>query len=413
MERLIQRIEKEYSDFKDCIIKELPESIWEKSTQIFFYSNIHEYFLYNQDIPENIIQALGSHINIIAECWQMYLKKEELSIFTWNDITDILELCVKKAGKMSFSEFEEKICEELKRRLNYAEVQAHTVTKNNSVELRAIMISEKGVKVTPTIYLGMYYEEYTSGTELEMVINRIMELYQKKRYRGNVNMEELLQWDNIKDKVVCRLINMEKNKEMLKNVPYIPWFDLAAIFCLVLKEDEEEMATAIINQNLCRTWKKSVEDLMQVAKKNTVSLFPPKKESLRNIIKFMIGKSDLPYDNIKDNMIVLTNTKLSHGAITFLYPNVLSEIAEELQSDLYILPCGIHETIAMPANIVDRQEVLSVVKDMNEHAVLETDFLSDSIYYYDKEKGILCMYSRDMSEREVATQSDLLFSLIE
>lgn len=96
MERLIQSIEKEYSDFKNCIIRELPESIWEKSAQIFFYSNIHEYFLYNQDIPENIIQALGSHNHIIAECWQMYLKKEELSIFTWNDITDILELCIRK-----------------------------------------------------------------------------------------------------------------------------------------------------------------------------------------------------------------------------------------------------------------------------------------------------------------------------
>ncbi len=410
MERLIQSIEKEYSDFKDCIIKELPESIWEKSAQIFFYSNIHEYFLYNQDIPENIIQALGSHSNIIAECWQMYLKKEELSIFTWNDITDILELCVRKAEKMSFSEFEEKVCEELKHRMKHVEVQAHTVTRNNSVELRAITLSEKGLSVSPTIYLGMYYEEYTSGTEFETIIKRIMELYQQKRYRGNMNIEELLQWDNIKDKVVCRLINMEKNKELLKNIPHIPWCDLAVIFCLVLKDDTEEMATAMINQKLCRTWKKSVEDLMEVAKKNTVSLFPPKKESLRNIIESMMGKSDLPYDNIKDNMIVLTNIKLSHGAITFLYPKVLSEIAKEWQADLYIIPCGIHETIAMPANVIERQEVLAVIKDMNEHAVLDTDFLSDSIYYYDKEKGILCMYSRDTSEREVVAECDLLFS---
>lgn len=410
MKSLIQSIEKEYSDFKDCIIKELPESIWEKSAQIFFYSNIHEYFLYNQDIPENIIQALSSHSNIIAECWQMYLKKEELSIFTWNDITDILELCVQKAEKMSFSEFEEKVCEELKHRMKHVEVQAHTVTKNNSVELRAITLSEKGLPVSPTIYLGMYYEEYISGTEFEAIVKRIVELYQQKRYRGNVNMEELLQWDNIKDKVVCRLINMEKNKEMLKNVPYIPWFDLAVIFCIVLKDDTEEMATAMINQNLCRTWKKSVEDLMEVAKKNTVLLFPPKKESLRNIIEFMMGNSDLPYDNIKDNMIVITNTKLSHGAIAFLYPNVLVEIAEELQSDLYIIPCGIHETIVIPVNVIEQQEVLSLIKEMNEHAVLDTDFLSDSIYYYDREKDVLRIYS---TEKDSAADSNLLFSLTE
>ena len=409
MECTIESIEKEYKEFKENIMKALPDCIWEKSAQIFFYSNIHEYFLYNQDIPENITKALESHSNIIAECWQMYLKKEELSIFTWNDITDILELCVKKAEKMSFSEFEEKVCEELKNRMKYVEVLAHTVTKNNSVELRAITISEKGVHVSPTIYLGMYYEEYTSGTEFETIITRIMELYQQKRYRGNMNVEELLQWDNIKDKVVCRLINMEKNKELLKNVPYIPWCDLAVIFCLVLRDDTKEMATAMINQNLCRIWKKSAEDLMEVAKKNTVSLFPPKKMSLRNVIESMYGKSDLPYDNIKDNMIVLTNTKLSHGAITFLYPNVLAEIAEELQSDLYIIPCGIHETIAIPVNVIDQKEVLNVIKDMNEHAVLETEFLSDNIYYYERKNSVLSMHSKDMSTRETVV-SELLFA---
>lgn len=409
MKQIIENIEKEYKDFKENIMKELPDCIWEKSVQIFFYSNIYEYFLYNQDIPENIIKALETHSNIIAECWQMYLKKEELSIFTWNDITDILELCAKKTEKMTFLEFEEKVCRELKNRMKHIEVHAHTVTKNNSVELRAIIISEKGTNVSPTIYLGMYYEEYTSGMEFETIIRRIMELYQQKKCRENVNIEELLHWDNIKDKVVCRLINMEKNKEMLKNVPYISWCDLAVIFCLVLKDNVEETATAMINQKLCDSWKKTTEDLMEVAKKNTVLLFPPKKESLRNMIESMIGESELPYDNIKDNMIVITNTKLSYGAITFLYPNVLSEIAEELQSDLYIIPCAIHETIAMPANIVGRQEVLSVVKDVNENAVLDTDFLSNNMYYYDREKHILRMELNGIESYEFDLKNNPLF----
>lgn len=409
MKNLIQSIEKEYSDFKDCIIKELPESIWEKSAQIFFYSNIHEYFLYNQDIPENIIQALSSHNNIIAECWQMYLKKEELSVFTWNDITDILELCVRKAEKMNFSDFEEKVCEELKHIMKQVEVQAHTVTKNNSVELRAITLSEKGVPVSPTIYIGMYYEEYISGTEFEAIIKRIMELYQQKRYRGNMNIEELLQWDNIKDKVVCRLINMEKNKELLKGIPHVPWCDLAVVFYIVVKENSEEMSTITINQNLCKIWNKSVEDLIEVAKRNTISLFPPKHTSLRNVIESIVGKSDMPYDGVKDNMAVITNTKMSHGAVAFLYPNVLAEIAEKMQSNLYILPVSIHQTIAIPTDVVDRQDVLSVVKDMNEHAVLDTDFLSDNIYYYDKQRATICMYSRDMSESGTKIEYNSIF----
>lgn len=397
MEQLIQSIEKEYSDFKDSIIKELPESIWEKSAQIFFYSNMHEYFLYNQDIPENIIQALGSHSNIIEECWQMYLKKEELSIFTWNDITDILELCVKMTQKMSFTEFEKKVCEELKNRMQHIEVHTHTATKNNSVKLRAITISEKGVHAVPTFYLDVYYEDYMNGTEVETIIKRIMELYQEKKYKGGLDLEELLKWENIKDKVVCRLINREKNKEMLKNVPYIPWLDLAVIFCLVLKDDTEEMATVMVNQKLCNTWKKTTEDLLEVAKRNTISLFPAKKDSLRSIIESMMEERDMAFNNINDNMIVITNTKMSHGAITFLYPNVLSEIAEELQSDLYIIPCGIHEIIAIPVDVIDRQEILNVIKEMNENAVLDTEFLSNNIYCYDRKNSMIFMYQKDMN----------------
>ena len=224
-----------------------------------------------------------------------------------------------------------------------------------------------------------------------------------------MNIEELLQWDNIKDKVVCRLINMEKNKEMLKGIPHIPWYDLAVVFYIVVKEDSEEMSTITINQNLCKIWNKCVEDLMEVAKKNTISLFPPKHTSLRNVIESIVGKSDMPYDEVKDNMVVITNTKMSHGAVAFLYPSVLAEIAEKMQSNLYILPASIHQTIAMPANVVDRQEVLSVVKDMNEHAVLETDFLSDNIYYYDREKCVLYMIANGGCICDVDLKQELLF----
>lgn len=76
---------------------------------------------------------------------------------------------------------------------------------------------------------------------------------------------------------------------------------------------------------------------------------------------------------------------------------------------MYIIPCAIHETIAMPAKIIGRQEVLSVVKDVNEHAVLDTDFRSDNIYYYDREKHILRMELNGIESYEFDLKNNPLF----
>ena len=48
-------------------------------------------------------------------------------------------------------------------------------------------------------------------------------------------------------------------------------------------------------------------------------------------------------------MYILTNRQKLHGSACIVYENLLSDIADCLDSDLYILPSSIHEVILIPS----------------------------------------------------------------
>lgn len=98
--KFIRTIEKEFADYKNTMMKKQPEEIWDKCCEIYFYSSFYEYFLYNEAISYVVAAKLASCENIIAGCWELYLKNEELSILSWEDIGQIIDRFLQKVGDM-------------------------------------------------------------------------------------------------------------------------------------------------------------------------------------------------------------------------------------------------------------------------------------------------------------------------
>lgn len=98
MQKFMERIEREYRDYKADMLEKNPEEIWDKCCEIYFYSSFYEYFLYNEAISYSVAEQLGHCENIIAGCWQLYLKNEELSILSWEDIGLIIERYLQMIG---------------------------------------------------------------------------------------------------------------------------------------------------------------------------------------------------------------------------------------------------------------------------------------------------------------------------
>ena len=98
MYKFVESIEREYKDYKATMLKNSPEQIWDKCCEIYFYSSFYEYFLYNEAISYTVAEQLGGCENIIAGCWYLYLKNEELSILSWEDIGQIIERYLQMIG---------------------------------------------------------------------------------------------------------------------------------------------------------------------------------------------------------------------------------------------------------------------------------------------------------------------------
>lgn len=96
MEELQEKIISEFEEFKRNILKQRAEEIWDGCCKIWFYNSLFEYFNYNEKIPYVVMEKLKEYSSILARCWELYLKKEELSILSWADIDNLLETFIEK-----------------------------------------------------------------------------------------------------------------------------------------------------------------------------------------------------------------------------------------------------------------------------------------------------------------------------
>lgn len=276
-----------------------------------------------------------------------------------------------------------------------AKIKVHKMYKNNDICLHSIVISHGNQQCVPNIYMDEYYHKYKMGF---MSLGQIAcEVMKKRDILGHQMIEPLgeMTWENAKDKVFCRLVNLEMNKKKLENMPYMEYLDLAVTCRLLHSVDKTGIASADITYEEMELFGVTKEELFAQAKENTAKLFPMEFESLLSVIERLMRKKfgfEGTDTGEKMNseltgifeMYVLTNTTGINGAGVILYPNVLKKIAEQLNTDtLYLLPSSLHEFIVLK-EYRSIEDMKSLVKDANHCAVAGMDLLSDNVYKYDR-----------------------------
>lgn len=265
-----------------------------------------------------------------------------------------------------------------------SQIEISVVKKNNGVSATGLFIRENGQDVSPILYLDDYYIHYQNGELLENIIRNIRADYDEKVQMAAVKIPNLQEFENIRGRVIYRLVNYEKNKEILEDCPHIRLHDLAVTFRWVARIDDVGVSTSLITNKQVKEWGVSVNDLVLAARQNTPRLFPAKiidmEEMLARMVSFILYPSAIP-------MYILTNEQELNGASALLYGDILKDFANKKGSDMYILPSSIHEVIMVPADRIDDPKGLSsMVHEANTTVVSTGDVLSDSVYYYDRKK---------------------------
>ena len=152
-------------------------------------------------------------------------------------------------------------------------MEVNPVLKNNSLHLDSLVLFRQGSNCSPSFYLQDYYKKYTNGYDIDVLAENIYERWQRFIDSPD-NQSPDLSLAHCRDGIVYRLVNISRNREMLKNVPYIPFFDLAVVFYYVLRNNSYGLQSLRINTALRKRWDLTTKELFELAIKNTPRMFP-------------------------------------------------------------------------------------------------------------------------------------------
>ena len=287
---------------------------------------------------------------------------------------------------MEIREFSEKICSAVKEELGDAyRVELKEVRKINGVILHGLLILDRSNNVAPTIYLETFLEDYETGTTFAAVVRQLLDIYRRDALKDGIDMDFFRTFDRVKDRICYRLIGRRGNEELLEDIPYIEFLDLAVCFYYAYRGNEMGEGMILIHNSHMELWQTCTAELFALAKTNTQRLFPWVCSSLRDVMQeIMEGEESDENLFAEVPMKVLSNVKRVHGAVCMLYPEVLSKLAREEGRNLYILPSSIHEVILLAdTGAGSARELKKMIVEVNSTQVSPEEVLSDSLYYYD------------------------------
>jgi hypothetical protein len=295
---------------------------------------------------------------------------------------------------MKFEKFKEELLWELHERFPDAEIITKDVIKNNDTTLTGLIIKMPGKNVSANFYLEYAYMMYGKGCSIKKIADMIEDANKDDTNMDYIcNMvEQMRSFNNIKDKIVYRLVSKKRNNELLKDIPHRDYLDMAINYAIILKN-----GVISVNNQYMDLWGVTESDLYEVAKENTSKLLPVDMEALKSLLErgdnsqFTEDEIDEMLSEVK-GMSVITNSDRTFGATTCLYDGLLDELAAKCKKDPFVVLCCVHEFLVMDSEYAEYEQVKNMIDSMIEETIDNEDVLSDTVYYYDRAEKRLKIY---------------------
>lgn len=189
-------------------------------------------------------------------------------------------------------------------------------------------------------------------------------------------------WEDVKGKIHFQLINKEQNKEILKERLYKEYLDLAAVFLVEVLELKESKVLIPVTELMASEWGVGINELWETALDNLED-----EECAITDIRYLIP-DDMRKEAGRAQMYVCRLQNGNHGAQAMLRRGLLKQFSEKYIGKIYILPSSIFETIlVVDDGEIGEKQLKQMVEEINGgwKAAAPEEWLSDSVYYYDRE----------------------------
>lgn len=269
------------------------------------------------------------------------------------------------------------------------EIKFPQIKKNNEMELQAVVICVGKESVCPVIYIDYLMAQIAEGEiTCSMAAKEIVDIYmQSKDSKDAFDIVGSLNKRYILDNVTYKIINAEKNKWRLDEIPNRSFLDLAVTYEIVINGELGNARIEITNL-MCNNYSISEKELDAAARKNTEERgFAV--QTMEAVMAEMTGVSKESISFGVPQMWVLSSTTMLSGASIMLYTGYFDILAKKLGSDLYVIPSSIHEVIAVPTCGVEPDNIRHSVAEVNSNCVSPDEILSENVYRYSRERGEL------------------------
>lgn len=301
---------------------------------------------------------------------------------------------------MDFLHFLQKVQVEVEAKIGAGyHIDILEIPQNNGVAITGLRIKNEIEGINPVIHMESYFEWFQQGMTIDDIVVDIINAVRGNGAEKWFSTSKLFDFNQMKERIILRVINAETNRHMLDTVPNKSWLDLSVVYYLLLGSDTEGQMTTLISNQIAKEWGVETNDLYDIARENTKRLLPVNIRNLSEIISEILAErlgADFDGEQMEmfcgSNtmpMYVLSNSTGLYGAGGMLPGFGIEDFANELGKDLVVLPSSVHEVILVPVEEgLELRELSTVVKSINQTQVAAKDQLSDSIYYYSLDSGM-------------------------
>lgn len=276
--------------------------------------------------------------------------------------------------------------------------------KNNGLILHGICIHRENDSVSPVIYVEEFIQHCDMG-EMDPggIADIILKTYHQEKIPQNV-ADHLKDFGMMKERVRIRLVNHAANLRELANMPHRRYLDLAVTYYLDMElEMAGRHASAAITNELMETWGLTEDDLYRLGMDQLLAGDDCSITGMFSILRQIMQEgqdmvaerdiAELEKDRSGPEMYVATNKKRLFGANCLMHVSLLQELAESVGCSLIIFPSSVHELVIIPQkNGSEDCMGTGDVQEINATQVSRDEWLSNSIYRYDREKRKVSVY---------------------
>lgn len=298
-----------------------------------------------------------------------------------------------------FEYVKENVKEYLPPAFEEVQVSVDELRKENDRMYHALTIPFPKERVSIRIYLDKFYQYYQDGQGLDECVGNIADLcIAYKDMEIPKDIVDMLDYEEIKERLMIMLCDLELNQKYLEDKIYTSHGDFAAVYRVIIQGNEGDTISFPVTELLMQTWKVSLEQLHRDA-----ILADKKRQPLLNSLDELLGfelimnkkaqnllEEGAEYHQMGMPILCLSNGNKTYGASLILHDDIMKRAGEILDSNFYVLPSSIHETLFIADVETSSVEELSLmVKEINETQVKLEDKLSDKVQYYDRKLGVL------------------------